>query len=196
MKKILFCLMVLVLLAGCVQQEAADEGAPSAQEEAEAQERVEVQQVKSTNIEPEIVKAIEDQLTPAVKSVMPLTYRKMAYGDSYVFGLGVQNVNTYDMQYLVEIEFNKAYDKYTNKIDAVDEETVEGWIKTNFEVFELSKYEKKTVSVAVEVGNMAPGKKPVPGAYEFDVQVMSGKLSDALLNDEYTAKTKLTIKIA
>ena len=188
---------MLVLLAGCVQQEApADEGAPSAEEDAAAQERVEVQQVKSTNIDADLVKTIDEQLTPSIKYVMPLSFRKMAYGDSFVFGLGVQNVNTYDMQYLVEAEFNRAYDKYTNTIDGIDEDMVNSWVKTNFEVFELSKYGKKTISMVVEVGNMAPGKKPVAGAYEFDVQVMSGKLSDALLNDEYGAKTKLTIKIA
>jgi hypothetical protein len=117
----------------------------------------------------------------------------MDYGDSYVFGVGVQNLQPMPDDFYIKAYFDKAYDKYTNAIE-VDEDLMNSWIKSNLRTFTLESGEKATISIKIEVGETLPGVMPSPGAYVFDVETLYKK-GGYHANKEYIGKKEITIKV-
>jgi hypothetical protein len=93
------------------------------------------------------------------------------------------------------VEFENAYDKYMNTIDA-DEAAMNSWVKTVFQPFLLESYESEVMGIAVEVGDTSPGVRPAKGTYVFEVQVYHRVAPGAgLINTPYGTKNKLSIKV-
>ena len=189
MKRIIACMLLLFVLAGCVQQTQEEEAKEGTRETGEVQ----IQQTTSTTLSSDIKNAIDEQLLPGVRSVMPINYRKLSYGDTFVFGIGVQSILNYEDIFMIKVTFNKAYDRYMNSIET-DEETMNGWIKSANEEFTLNTGDKKTVPIVVEIGNMRPGTKPIAGTYVFSVETLN-KEGGYYTNKEYSGKRDLSIKI-
>jgi hypothetical protein len=124
---------------------------------------------------------------------MPVNYRKLGYGDTFVFGVGVQNIMNYEDIFMIKVTFNKAYDKYMNTIET-DEETMNSWVKSANEEFTLAPTDKKTVPIVLEVGNMRPGTKPITGTYVFSVETLN-KEKGYYTNKDYSGKRDLSIKV-
>ncbi|MBN2112205.1 hypothetical protein JW707_03850 [Candidatus Woesearchaeota archaeon] len=174
MKRIIVCLLAVLLLAGCAQQAAETAPEQKTETKATVTEEVKTDEVKpvSTILSSEIVDSLNSQLKPGVKytDITP-NHAVLEYGNQFIFGLGLQNIQNAEDTFLIKVTFDKAYDKYTNTI-SVSEEMVNSWLKTNLEEFTLAPGEKKIVSVLIEVGNANTGTKPQPGTYEFDVETL------------------------
>jgi hypothetical protein len=194
MKKLIVCILALIVLAGCVQP-PADEGAEEAAPKTTVKDTTEAKETTaaSTILGEEIGGAIDEQLVPGVKSVIPVNYKKMKYGDTFVFGIGIRNTFNLPDDFLVSVYFDKAYDKYMNVIDT-DEDTMNSWIKTKFEPFTLDQDETQAVSVVMEVGYTMSGVKPAAGTYVFDVETLSKK-GGSRINKEHVGKREISIKI-
>jgi len=190
MKKILVLMLALIVLAGCAAQQGPDESA--AREAAKAAETPvgdKIVKAPSTVISAELRDEIESALVKGVKFSMPLNYRKMEYGDSFVFGVGVQNVKTKQYEFSVDVTFKKAYDRMTNSI-SVDDDLMNSWIKSTIGPFDLDQNQKNVVSVRIEAGDIRPGIEAAPGTYVFDVKSYSREhdnvVRDAYANAEFS----------
>jgi len=191
MKRIIACIMVLLVLAvGCTQPVAEDDGTET---DVAQGSTAKIVKAADTVLGAEIGKAIDEQLVPGEKYILPVNYQKLAYGEEFIFGLGVQNVNPQDDKYQITVKFDKAYDRMTNNID-VDEDTMNKWIKTIFEPFEINSYEKETASIIMEVGEIKPGVMPKPGTYVFDLEILNAGGSSVTIRKEY-GMTELSIKV-
>lgn len=173
MKKLIVCLLVVLVLAGCVQPQAEEKTEEDVEEQTVEEQITKTVETKPTDVlSDEIKEIIEAQLTAGVKysDIIP-NHLKLKYGEKGVFGVGVQNIQNADDDYLISVTFDKAYDKYMNTIPT-SEEMMNGWIKTNLEVFTLPKGETQIISIVIEVGDVVPGIKPQEGTYTFDLKTL------------------------
>lgn len=204
MKKAIVCLLALLLLIGCVPAEeesgaetAADQGeqkTTTTTETAQEQAKAPVVDETTPELSSDFVALIEDEMRPAVRTshFYPNSV-KLKYGDVQAFGLAVQNVLRDPEEFLVKVSFDKAYDKYTNQID-VDEAAMNDWVKTSFEIFELVPNAQSMITVIMKVGDISSGKKPTPGTYVFDVEVLHRADRTDMVED-YVAPMETSIRI-
>lgn len=195
MKKLLVLMLALIVLAGCVQTGVKDEKATrEAAQEAETPVGDKIVSAPSSKVlSSELKQEIESKLIKGVKFSMPLNYRRMQYGDSFVFGVGVQNVKTREYEFSVDATFKKAYDKMMNTI-SVEEDLMNDWIKSTLKPFNLAQNEKKVVSVVIEAGDIRSGIEAVPGTYVFNVDSYFREF-DNVVRDEY-AKAEFSVKVS
>lgn len=192
MKKLIACIFVLlVLVIGCTQPQVEDEGT-SVDNVAEGSTAKEVK-AADTVLGEEIGRAIDEQLVSGDRYILPVNYKKIKYGESFIFGLGVQNVLSLPDRYQISMNFDKAYDRMTNPIDT-DEDTMNKWIKTIFEPFELDQYTKETISIKMQAGDIKPGVRPKAGTYVFDVDILNAGGSSVSIRKEY-GKTEISIRV-
>ncbi len=201
MKRLIFCLAAILLLAGCaneaVQQEDAVESqvviTPKATATAEPVQD-EAPEIGQKYLMDEALKnQILGELKASTATVMPINYQQVSYGDHFVFGIGLQNIGREDDEYLIKAYFTKAYDKYTNTI-AVDEEMMNSWIKTTFSSMILAPGQKEVLSLVIEVGDISEGKKAPSGTYVFDIETLQ-KEGNSVFTGEVTARRKVTVKV-
>jgi len=194
MKKLLTILVLaLFIVSGCAQQESTDDS--TAREAAQAAETPvgdKITIAPSTVLSQELKDSIDAALIKGVKFSMPLNYRKMEYGDSFVFGVGVQNIRNKQYEFSVDVTFKKAYGDYMAPIE-VDEDLMNEWVKSSLNPFDLDYNDKKVVSVRMEVGDMRPGIEAGPGTYVFDVESYFREY-DNTVRDEY-ANGEFSVKI-
>ena len=202
MKKVLVCIMLLVVLAGCIKVQDEDgTGNDGKSADIEVGETVEDEglpeepKAKSYTLKEETKALVESQMGAGSNVVFPQNFQRISYGDAYVFGLGVNNMQTYEDEFKVEVNFDKAYDKYMNDIE-VDEVTMNTWVKTVFDNFHLGSYKSNVMGIAMEVGYMKSGVKPQSGTYVFEIEVFHRISPGAgLVNTPYGAKQKVSIKV-
>lgn len=192
MKKLIVCILTLVVLAGCAQPPAEDAGTAAADTVAEGSTAKETKAAE-TVLGEEIGRAIDEQLISGERYILPVNYKKLKYGESFIFGLGVQNVLSLPDRYQVSMNFDKAYDRMTNPIDT-DEDTMNNWVKTVFEPFDLDSYTKETVSIKMQVGDIKPGVRPKPGTYVFDIDILNAGGSSVSIRKEY-GMAEISIKV-
>jgi hypothetical protein len=195
MKRIIVCLLVMLLFAGCAQQAAEDTTKATTETKTTATETTKDEiKPESTVLTDEILDTLNEQLKPGVKStdLIP-NHVKLKYGDQAVFGVGIQNIQNAEDIFFIKVTFDKAYDKYMNTIDT-DEETMNDWVTTVLKEFTLAPSEKKIVSVVIEVGDTNSGVKPQPGTYQFDVETLY-KRGGYYANKEYIGRREFSIRV-
>lgn len=193
MKKLLLSILVVLVIAGCASVQPTEPSQQVEEPEAEEAPPAEPEPEQATVLSAEIQDAIDQGLKPGVRSSMPVQAQRMVFGDVFVFGVGVQNVLSYDDTFLITVAFDKAYDRYTNIIE-VDENAMNAWLKTNLDEFELAKGGKETISIVMEVGEIKPGVGPQIGTYVFDVETLN-KRGGHFTNKDYVGKREITIQI-
>ncbi len=190
MKKLLVLMLALVVLAGCAQvdDESAERDAAKA---AETPVGDKIVSAPSTVLSVELKDEITSALVKGVKFSMPLNYRKMSFGDSFVFGVGVQNIKARQYEFSVDVTFKKAYDRMTNSI-SVEEDMMNNWVKSTLKPFDLAQNDKKVVSVVIKAGDIRPGIEPALGTYVFNVESYfreyDNVVRDAYANAEFSVK--------
>lgn len=204
MKKIIACILLLAVLAGCVNvqeteqqttpQASPDKTGETAQSGSTAQQQVQ-QQVQQYMLSAETKALVESQLTAGKNVVFPQNYKQLSNGQSYVFGIGVNNLQTVEDEFQVNVNFKKAYDKYMNTIET-DQATMDSWVKTVFSPFMLDSYKSEIMGIAIEAGNMKPGVKAQAGTYVFEAQVMHRISPGAgFINSPYGSKYEISVRV-
>ncbi len=119
--------------------------------------------------------------------------RKMSFGDSYVFAVGIGNPNIPSEEFKLKAELQKTYDSNRNTILS-DNSLANSWIAANnFQAKTLNRGESIIEPFIVEIKNLLDGSKPKPGVYEFELSVMTqGNFED--FREEYASKT-VTIQV-
>ncbi len=109
MKKILVCIMLLVVLAGCIKVQDEDgTGKDGKSADIEVGETVEDEglseepKAKSYTLKEETKALVESQMGAGSNVVFPQNFNRISYGEAYVFGLGVNNMQTYEDEFKVE----------------------------------------------------------------------------------------------
>ena len=179
-------LFALVLLVGCAttqpkisggaepkQAEASvveksttpqDQTAPATEATAAAQPSYELTQ--------ETTDKLNAKFNIATSLVISDNARKMKFGDSYVFAIGVTNTQQVTDTFLVQAELKKAYSGYGNLLFE-NRSLASTWIEKNqFQTFTLGKQEQKIFPFIIEIKNLLDGAKPNPGIYEFTIKVL------------------------
>lgn len=192
MKRIIVCLLVMLLFVGCTQQ-AAEEEVETEEDTTTETQQTEVKP-ESTILTDEVIDTLNAQLTPGVKStnIVP-NHLTLKYGGRAVFGIGLQNIQNAEDDFLVTAEFDKAYDKYMNTIDT-SEDMMNSWVKTNLEMFTLASNEKKIVSIVIDVEEINDGVKPPAGTYQFRVETLY-KRGGFHPNKEYIGRRTVSIRV-
>ena len=196
MNRTIICMLVLlVLAAGCVQPQAdtAEKEAAPAEEQAAEGSTAKPVIAAETILGEDIGKAIDENLASGMRYLIPVNYKSIAYGNSFIFGVGVQNVMPTSDKYLLSVTFDKAYDKMTNTIDT-DSDTMNKWIKTVFEPFDLEPYAKQTAAIKVQVGDIKQGVKPSAGTDVFDVDILNAGGGSFSIRKEYDS-AKISIRV-
>jgi hypothetical protein len=194
MKKAIVLLLALFVLAGCAQQAVQETTTTKTTTQKQTTtEVIEVEEKDTGVLSDEIKTAVDSQLGPGVKYAFPLRYAQLSPGEKFAFGLGLQNTRNKETLFRIEMGFDKANDKMMNPI-STDEDTMNSWIKTNFDEFSLAKEGKKTITIVMEAGDIKPGVEAVPGSYIFDLEVFYAD-SGTITNDEYTGKMEITVKV-
>ncbi len=201
MKKMIVCVLLLVLLAGCIKVQETDSQqetnpAEVGVDETVEDEGVEVPKPKSYVLGAEAKTLVEDQMAKGQDVILPQVFQKLAYGESYVFAIGVNNKQTQEDEFIVNVKFKEAYGNYKNPIDGADEETMNTWIKTVFQPFILGSYKNQIMGIAIESGDMSPGVKAQRGTYVFDVDVYH-RISPGAgkINSEYGPGNQISIRV-
>ena len=114
--------------------------------------------------------------------------RKMNFGDSYVFAVGIGNPSMASESFQLKAELKKTYDKSLNSILS-NLSYANSWLeRNNYELKTLKRGERAVVSFIVEIKNLVDGTKPKPGTYEFKLTVLKNDNWD-YPKVEYASKT-------
>lgn len=121
--------------------------------------------------------ATQDKVTAGLKSTtkysLSHTFARLAPGQHETFGIGFTNRFREKDNFLVSIEFKKAYDKATNNIDSATADNVATWLAQNdFSITPLQPDQQSIQPIVIEVANFADGSAPPKGTYEFTAEVL------------------------
>jgi len=119
--------------------------------------------------------------------------RKMSFGDSYVFAVGIGNPNIPSENFLLKAELKKTYDKSLNSILS-NLSYANSWLERNtYEIKTLTRGEQAVVPFIVEIKNLIDGTEPKLGTYEFKLTALKQENFDDF-RKEHASKT-ITIQI-
>ena len=114
--------------------------------------------------------------------------RKMSFGDSYVFAIGIGNPNINSEMFRLKAELKKTYDKSMNSMLS-NLSYANTWLEiNNYEIKTLNRGERVVVPFIVEIKNLIDGTKPKLGTYEFKLTVLKQDHWD-FPKVEYASKT-------
>lgn len=138
---------------------------------------------------------VEKGLTSTTKWFLSETFAQLSVGEHYTFGVGITNRLQQKDNFLVDIQFKRAYDKSGNSIESANAAQVASWLARNdFSVTPLEMNKQSIQPVVVEVLQFADGSTPPPGTYEFDMNILfQGNFPD--VSQEYSGDITIAIKV-
>jgi len=155
---------------------------------------------KEAELTEEIITKIENKLEPNLMNAFAISegFRTMEAGDSYTFGFGLINVHTKPFYFKINVEFEEAVDKSSNKLEGIDPEYVNDWLDQRQFVSEIAPSEQKMWPLNLKVGDeVADGTPTKPGTYTYYVRVYYGDDASLVesIKDQYVSKKTLTIRV-
>ena len=114
--------------------------------------------------------------------------RKMSFGDSYVFAVGVGNPNSPPDNFQLKAELKKTYDKSGNSILSNLSMANSWFAKNEFQIKTIARGGSEVFPFIIEVKNFVDGTKPKPGTYEFKLTALKQDHWD-FPKEEYASKT-------
>jgi hypothetical protein len=133
-------------------------------------------------------------LTVNAKYALSENYVKLYAGQSHTFGIAFMNSFSKNDNFLVDIQFKKAYDKSSNSID-VTEAQIAPWLAHNdFTVTPLEAYQKSVQPIVIEAAVFADGTPPPKGTYVFEAQVFHQGTAFKV-DEEYSGEQQISIQV-
>jgi hypothetical protein len=152
----------------------------------------------SATVTNEMKEKIEGKLVGITRFAMSPNFKSLNPGEEGTFGLGVTNVFVKPFYFKAVIEFDKAIDKYSNRLEGVDPEYVMNWINPIEFTTELGQNEKDVWAYKIKVGNeVGDGVPTISGSYNFNVRVYYGDDLSLIesIKEKYVAKQPLAIRV-
>jgi hypothetical protein len=152
----------------------------------------------SATLTDDLREKVEEKLTGITRFAMSQNFKSMNPGEEATFAMGVVNVYTKPFYFKAVIEFDKAIDKYSNKLEGIDPEYVLSWINPTEFTTELGQTETDVWAYKIKVGNeVADGVPTKSGSYNFDVRVYYGDDLSLVesIKEKYVAKQPLAIRV-
>jgi len=147
----------------------------------------------SYEITDETMNKLNTVFAPGVEMAVSEGSRKMSFGDSYVFAVGIGTPNIVSDNFKLKAELKKTYDKSMNSILS-NSSYANTWLERNtYEIKTLTRGEQTAVPFVVEIKNLIDGTKPKLGTYEFKLTVLRQENFDDF-RKEYASKT-ITIQV-
>jgi glucose/arabinose dehydrogenase len=199
----IIALMLIVVVAGCATAPLKASG-DAASKEAETTV-VETTTSTSQPTAPAVPAAVSYEITAETTSKLDAVFRlgdtmavsegsrKMSFGDSYVFAVGIGNPNIPSENFQLKAELKKTYDTSMNSMLS-NLSYANTWLESNsYEIKNLKRGEQIAVPFIVEIKNLVDGTKPKLGTYEFKLTVLRQENFEDF-RKEYASKT-ITIQV-
>ena len=199
-KTAILAVVFLIAIAGCVSAPAPSEPVSSEVPAPGFEDVPEMivapdAETKDYSISSRTMGKIEDKFTSTTKYTISETFMKIERGEHHTFAIAFTNRLQVQDNFLVSAEFKRAYDTRSNPIDGVDEVQIATWLARNdFSVTPLDINEQSIQSIVVEVVDFADGTSPLPGTYEFDVNVLA-QMGLFEVTEEYSGDITVAIQV-
>lgn len=205
---IISLIALMVVIAGCAPAPAPADPAPTQQVPAPGFEDVEEMVVvtgppvepsrdsrEDYSISDETMAKIEKNFGSTTKWHISETFRKIDRGDHHTFAIAFRNRMANKDNFLISVEFKRAYDRSSNSIESVDEAQIATWlVRNDWPVTPLDVDEDSIQSIIIEIKDLADGTSPPAGTYEFDVNVLA-QMGLFEVTEEYSGDITIAIQV-